>query len=521
MASGPRSSGGSCSAPTPCRPATTTPTTARPRRFGPWSRRDYEAAFERFDLLVGPTSPTVAFRIGEKADDPLAMYLSDVFTIPVEPGRQRPPSRCLPGCPDGLPVGLQIIGPGADEATVLRAAWAFEQDLDSPPDPPRSEVQRDPMSAGRSGPAATRRSSGSSATVELATRTKMFCGCPTAFGAPPNTHVCPVCLGAARLAARPQREGHRVRDPHRPRPAAAGSPELLFHRKNYFYPDMPKNFQISQYDLPLCVDGHLDVEVDGETRRIGITRVHLEEDTGKTSTSGRPGASPAPTTRWSTTTAPASRWSRSSPSPTCARRRRRAPTWWSCGRSSSPWACPTSAWRRARCGCDANVSSGRSGTRVRHQGRGEEPELDPRRCTGPSRYEEERQRTALAERRAAGPGDPPLGRGTGAPPSSMRSKEFAFDYRYFPEPDLVPLEPAAEWVEGSGRAPRAAGRAAGPPGRGDRPARQGGRLAGPRPRGPRRLPEPSSAGRGPPACPEAPGPPAWWPGGTRRWWRGG
>ena len=91
--------------------------------------RDYEAAFERFDLLVGPTAPTTAFRIGEKADDPLAMYLSDIFTIPADlagvPAISIP---CGPA-PDGLPVGFQMMGRLQDEATVLRAAYALEQEL--------------------------------------------------------------------------------------------------------------------------------------------------------------------------------------------------------------------------------------------------------------------------------------------------------------------------------------------------------------------------------------------------------
>jgi aspartyl-tRNA(Asn)/glutamyl-tRNA(Gln) amidotransferase subunit A len=91
--------------------------------------RDYEAAFERFDLLVSPTSPTTAFRIGEKADDPFAMYLNDVFTIPANLAGV--PAVSLP-CgfdDDGLPVGLQLTGPVLAEATVLRAASALEADL--------------------------------------------------------------------------------------------------------------------------------------------------------------------------------------------------------------------------------------------------------------------------------------------------------------------------------------------------------------------------------------------------------
>jgi aspartyl-tRNA(Asn)/glutamyl-tRNA(Gln) amidotransferase subunit A len=101
--------------------------------------RDFEASFERFDLLLGPTSPTTAFRIGEKAEDPLAMYLSDVFTIPSNLAGN--PSISVPCGLDekGLPVGLQLMGPHLDEATVLRAAHAFERDLGFRARPPLLE----------------------------------------------------------------------------------------------------------------------------------------------------------------------------------------------------------------------------------------------------------------------------------------------------------------------------------------------------------------------------------------------
>src|SRR6266571_2587391 len=119
--------------------------------------------------------------------------------------------------------------------------------------------------------------------VELDTRTKMFCGCPNEFGAEPNTNVCPVCMGHPGSLPVPNAEAIR-------RIVKIGlaldstiAPHSLFHRKNYFYPDMPKNYQISQYDLPICVGGHVDVELqDGSAERVGITRVHMEEDTGKT-----------------------------------------------------------------------------------------------------------------------------------------------------------------------------------------------------------------------------------------------
>ncbi len=123
--------------------------------------------------------------------------------------------------------------------------------------------------------------------VELGTASKMFCGCTTTFGAEPNTQTCPVCLGLP--GALPVTNAEAVRS------AALIGLALncsiaswsRFARKNYFYPDMPKDFQISQYDEPLCTDGWLDVEVVGEdgapaTVRVGIERVHLEEDTGKT-----------------------------------------------------------------------------------------------------------------------------------------------------------------------------------------------------------------------------------------------
>jgi aspartyl-tRNA(Asn)/glutamyl-tRNA(Gln) amidotransferase subunit B len=117
--------------------------------------------------------------------------------------------------------------------------------------------------------------------VELGTRTKMFCGCVTTFGAEPNSQTCPVCLGLPGSLP----VVNRTAIEYTIRIGLALNCTIAewcrFARKNYFYPDMPKNFQISQYDEPLCTDGYLDVEVNGKTVRVGIERVHLEEDTGK------------------------------------------------------------------------------------------------------------------------------------------------------------------------------------------------------------------------------------------------
>ncbi len=117
--------------------------------------------------------------------------------------------------------------------------------------------------------------------VELDTETKMFCGCKLSFGDEKNTHTCPVCLG--HPGSLPVTNKKAVE--YAAKIALALNCRInkytIFHRKNYFYPDMPKNYQISQYDIPLGVKGHLDIDMGSYTRRVGITRVHMEEDTGK------------------------------------------------------------------------------------------------------------------------------------------------------------------------------------------------------------------------------------------------
>src|SRR5687768_4693417 len=117
--------------------------------------------------------------------------------------------------------------------------------------------------------------------VELNTTSKMFCGGSTAFGAEPNTQVCPVCLGLP--GSLPVVNATAVESAIRIGLAlnCTIAEWCRFARKNYFYPDMPKNYQISQYDEPIAYDGWTEVVLDGETYRIGIERAHMEEDTGK------------------------------------------------------------------------------------------------------------------------------------------------------------------------------------------------------------------------------------------------
>jgi len=117
--------------------------------------------------------------------------------------------------------------------------------------------------------------------AQLKTKTKIFCGCSTSFGAPPNTHTCPVCLGMPGVLPVLNKKvvEYTLRMAIATDCKVAG--KSRFARKNYFYPDLPKGYQISQYELPIAEFGHVDIEMNGDKKRIGITRIHMEEDAGK------------------------------------------------------------------------------------------------------------------------------------------------------------------------------------------------------------------------------------------------
>lgn len=117
--------------------------------------------------------------------------------------------------------------------------------------------------------------------AQLLTRSKIYCDCPASYGAEPNTLVCPVCLGLPGALPVLNREAVSMALKMAIATHCRVAPKSVFARKNYFYPDCPKNYQISMYDKPLCEDGYLDLEIDGTVRRIGIERIHLEDDAGK------------------------------------------------------------------------------------------------------------------------------------------------------------------------------------------------------------------------------------------------
>jgi aspartyl-tRNA(Asn)/glutamyl-tRNA(Gln) amidotransferase subunit B len=281
--------------------------------------------------------------------------------------------------------------------------------------------------------------------VELSTETKMFCGCRNEFGAPPNTNVCPVCLGLPGSLPVPNERaiefivriglalGCRIEP-------------SVFHRKNYFYPDMPKNFQISQYDLPVCVDGHLEIDVDGDRRRIGITRVHMEEDTGKTQHVGQTG-------RIRQADYALVDYNRAGVplvevvSEPDLRSAEEARVYLSELRATlEALGVSDVRMEEGSLRCDANISIRPPGT----DGFGTKVEVKNlnsiRSLERALRFEEERQRAALESGTPLVQETRHFDEETGAT-HPLRSKEEAFDYRYFPEPDLPPLAPEPASVE--------------------------------------------------------------------------
>jgi aspartyl-tRNA(Asn)/glutamyl-tRNA(Gln) amidotransferase subunit B len=282
--------------------------------------------------------------------------------------------------------------------------------------------------------------------VELSTETKMFCGCRNAFGSPPNTNVCPVCLGLPGSLPVPNERAIEFI-------ARIGlaldcriAPDSLFHRKNYFYPDMPKDFQISQYDLPICVDGHLDVEVDGATRRVGITRVHMEEDTGKTShvgQTGRIGQADYALVDYNRAGVPlvevVSEPDLRSPEEARAYLVELRSTLEALGVSDV-------RMEEGSLRCDANISTRPEGSDAFGR-RVEIKNLNSIRSLERAlRHEEERQRALLLAGGTVVQETRHFDEERGST-HTLRSKEEAFDYRYFPEPDLPPLAPEPAWVE--------------------------------------------------------------------------
>ncbi|HLL97863.1 MAG TPA: Asp-tRNA(Asn)/Glu-tRNA(Gln) amidotransferase subunit GatB [Rubrobacteraceae bacterium] len=288
--------------------------------------------------------------------------------------------------------------------------------------------------------------------VHLATRTKMFCGCRVVYGDEPNTHTCPVCLG--HPGALPVINEKAVE-----LGVMAGvalncevAPRAVFARKNYFYPDLPKGYQISQFDEPICTGGYLDVPLGDETIRVGITRLHLEEDAAKNvhvGESGRMHGSVGSLVDFNRGGTPLMEivTEPDIPSPEAARA-----TANHLKNILRAIGVSEADMEKGQLRCDANVSirnpDGSLGTKTelknmnsfRFVERGLARELERQRWILESGGRVE-QTTLHYD-----PDDDEV--------HELRSKEYAHDYRYFPEPDLLPLEITAAWVrEIGGRLP--------------------------------------------------------------------
>ena len=278
--------------------------------------------------------------------------------------------------------------------------------------------------------------------VQLATATKIFCGCPTGFGAPPNTNVCPVCLGLPGALPVLNRAAVEL--------AIKGAlalncrirPHSRFARKNYFYPDLPKGYQISQYDEPFAEFGYVDIAVDGVPKRIRVTRVHMEDDAGKSIHEGFKDSGRCSYVDLNRSGTPLIEIV-SEPD---MRSSDEAYAYLAEVKQALQFIEVSSCdMEKGHLRCDANVSvrltgEEKLGTKV------EVKNLNSFRFLKQALdYEIARQVAlidsggrVLQETRLY---DPDLGETAG-----MRSKEEAHDYRYFPEPALVPLRIGDEWL---------------------------------------------------------------------------
>src|SRR5512133_293405 len=279
--------------------------------------------------------------------------------------------------------------------------------------------------------------------VQLATATKIFCGCSTKFGSSPNSQTCPVCLGLP--GALPVLNKKVVEYAIKAGLATDCSiaPRSVFARKNYFYPDLPKGYQISQFDLPICQHGHLDVEVEGETKRIGITRIHMEEDAGKLVHADLPGVGDDSCVDLNRACTPllevVSEPDMRSPDEAIAYLKKLHQIVVYLG------ICDGNL-EEGSFRCDANVSlmpvgSTTFGTRA------ELKNINSFRFIKQAiEYEMERQAEILDEGGKIIQETRLFDPSTGTT-RSMRGKEEAHDYRYFPDPDLVPVIIDDAWIE--------------------------------------------------------------------------
>jgi len=276
--------------------------------------------------------------------------------------------------------------------------------------------------------------------AQLLTDTKIFCGCPTRFGAEPNSQTCPICLGMPGVLPALNK---KVVEYAMKAALATGceiQPMSRFARKNYFYPDLPKGYQISQYELPIALRGHIDIPLGGGHKRIGITRIHMEEDAGKSLHEGIAGASHVDLNRAGTPLIEivSEPDMRSSEEAVEYLKRLRAILMYLevCDGNMEE-----GSFR-----CDANVSIMPRGE-TKFGTRAELKNINSFRFVQKAiEYEVKRQKALIMDGGKVVQ-ETRLWDTQKGITVSMRGKEEAHDYRYFPDPDLVPIEIDNGWIE--------------------------------------------------------------------------
>src|ERR1039457_3516820 len=278
--------------------------------------------------------------------------------------------------------------------------------------------------------------------VQLATATKIFCGCPTGFGAPPNTNVCPVCLGLPGALPVLSREAVELAIKGALALNCQVRPLSRFARKNYFYPDLPKGYQISQYDEPVAEHGVVDIVVDGVPRRIGVTRVHMEDDAGKSVHDGFPDSGRSSYVDLNRSGTPLIEIV-SEPDMRSADEAHAYLT--ELKQVIQFIEVSTCDMEKGHLRCDANVSVRLKGTEP-FGTRAEVKNLNSFRFLKQAIEFEVGRQVALLESGGRVVQETGLYNPDRDETFSMRSKEDAHDYRYFPEPDLVPLRIGDTWL---------------------------------------------------------------------------
>ncbi|MGC2063410.1 MAG: Asp-tRNA(Asn)/Glu-tRNA(Gln) amidotransferase subunit GatB [Thermodesulfovibrionales bacterium] len=276
--------------------------------------------------------------------------------------------------------------------------------------------------------------------AQMLTQTKIFCGCSTTFGADPNTQTCPVCIGMPGVL--PVLNSKALEFAVRTGLATGCSIAHYsrFARKNYFYPDLPKGYQISQYEHPICLKGHIDITIDGETKRIGITRIHMEEDAGKNIHEEAGIYSFVDLNR---TGVPLME--------IVSEPDLRSP------KEAAEYMKKLRAILRYLGVCDGNMDQGSlrcdANVSVRPVGqkelgtRAEVKNINSFRFVEKAIEYEIRRQISVVEDGGKVVQETRLWDASKGITESMRSKEEAHDYRYFPDPDLVPIIAEQSWIE--------------------------------------------------------------------------